>query len=106
MKRKLKRDDNVIVTTGKDRKKTGKITTVLSDGRAIVAGVNLVKKHVRPNPQQGIEGGIVEREAPIQMSNLAILNPKTNKADRIAFEVDKNGKKVRVYKSDRAPVDS
>jgi len=106
MKRKLKKNDEVIVITGKDKKKTGKITKVLSNGKVIVSGVNKVKKHVKPNPQLGVEGGIVEREAPIEISNVAILNQRTNKPDRIGYAVDESGKKIRVFKSDQSPVES
>lgn len=96
--RKLKKDDQVIVITGKDKGKRGTIKRVLDDKRVIVAGVNIVKKHTKANPQLGIAGGIVEREAAIDISNVAIFNTQTNKADRVGF-VEKDGKKVRVFKS-------
>jgi large subunit ribosomal protein L24 len=95
---KIKRDDEVIVITGKDKGKTGKIKTVLSNGKIIIEGVNTVKKHTKPNPQAGIEGGIIEQSAPMQISNVAILNSVTGKADRVGFRLE-DGKKVRFFKS-------
>ena len=95
---KIKRDDEVIVLAGKDKGKRGKVRRVLSDNRVIVSGVNLIKKHTRPNPQAGVAGGIVEKEAPIQVSNVAIFNPATNKADRVGFRID-GDTKVRIFKS-------
>jgi large subunit ribosomal protein L24 len=102
---KIKRDDDVIVLTGKDRGKRGKVRRVLDDSRVIVSGVNMVKKHTRPNPQAGVAGGIVEREAPIQVSNVAIFNPQTNKADRVGFKID-GDRKIRVFKSNGEAIDA
>jgi large subunit ribosomal protein L24 len=102
---KIKRDDEVIVIAGKDKGKRGKVRQVVDSERVIVTGINMVKKHTRPNPQAGIQGGIVEREAPIQVSNVAILNPETSKADRVGFRVEE-GRKVRVYKSSGAVIDA
>lgn len=96
--RKLKKDDQVIVITGKDKGKRGTIKRVVDDQHVIVTGVNIVKKHTKANPQLGIAGGIVEREAAIDISNVAIYNAQTNKADRVGF-AEKDGKKVRVFKS-------
>jgi large subunit ribosomal protein L24 len=95
---KIKRDDKVIVITGKDKGKTGEVSQVLSNGKIIIEGVNTVKKHQKPNPQAGVEGGIVEQSAPIQISNVAILNSETGKADRVGFRLE-DGKKVRFFKS-------
>jgi len=95
---KIKRDDEVVVLAGKDKGKRGTVRRVLDDKRVVVSGVNMVKKHTRPNPQAGIQGGIVEREAPIQVSNVAIYNASTGRADRVGFRVE-DGRKVRVYKS-------
>jgi len=95
---KIKRDDEVIVITGKDKGKTGKVSTVLANGKIIIEGVNTVKKHQKPNPQAGVEGGIIEQEAPIQISNVAIYNSATSKADRVGFRLE-DGKKVRFFKS-------
>jgi large subunit ribosomal protein L24 len=102
---KIKRDDEVIVLAGKDRGKRGKVRRVLDNNKLIVSGVNMVKKHTRPNPQAGVAGGIVEKEAPIQVSNVAIFNPSTSKADRVGFKVDGDSK-VRVFKSSGEAIDS
>ena len=103
--RKIKRDDEVIVITGKDKGKRGKVSRVVDDNRVVVAGVNIVKRHTRPNPNLGIVGGIVEKEAAIQVSNVAILNPSTNKADRVGFKIA-DGKKFRVFKSTGEAIDA
>ena len=103
---KLKRDDEVIVLTGRDKGKRGKVVTIRDDGRAIVAGVNMVKRHTRPNPNIGEQGGIKEKEAPIQISNLAIFNSETSKADRVGFKILEDGKKVRIYKSTQEVIDA
>ena len=102
---KLKRDDEVIEIAGKDKGKRGKITRVMSDGRLIVSGINMVKRHTKPNPNIGRQGGIVEKEAGIQVSNVAIFNPKTEKADRVGISVDESGNKVRIFKSDSSVID-
>jgi large subunit ribosomal protein L24 len=95
---KIKKDDEVVVLTGRDRGKRGSVLQVLKDGRLLVGGVNMVKKHQRPNPQMGQPGGIVEQEAPIQASNVAIWNDDEDKADRVGFR-EEDGKKVRFFKS-------
>ncbi len=95
---KIKKDDQVVVTTGKDKGKRGSVQRVLDNGRVVIAGVNVMKRHTKANPQLGVQGGIVEKEASIDVSNVAIYNPKTNKKDRVGFK-DVDGKKVRVYKS-------
>ncbi len=97
--RKIKRNDEVIVIAGKDKGKRGTVRRVLADNRLIVSGVQMIKKHQKPNPQMGIAGGIVEKEAPIAASNVAIYNPSSNKADRVGFKIE-DDKKVRVFKSD------
>lgn len=96
--RKIKREDEVIVIAGKDKGKRGKVTRVVDGSRVLVGGVNVAKKHQRPNPQLGVPGGIVEKEMPIQVSNVAIYNPQTKTADRVGFKVE-DGKKIRIYKS-------
>jgi len=99
MASKIRRDDEVIVLAGKDKGKTGKVTKVLvEEGKVFVEGVNLVKKHQKPVPQLQQAGGIIDKEAPIHVSNVAILNPTTGKADRVGFRVE-DGKKVRFFKS-------
>ena len=105
MAAKLKRDDEVIVIAGKDKGKTGKISTVLANGKVIIEGVNTVKKHQKPNPQAGVTGGIVEQEAPIEVSNVAILNSETGKADRVGFRLE-DGKKVRFAKTTGDVIDA
>ncbi|WP_323847323.1 50S ribosomal protein L24 [Microbulbifer magnicolonia] len=97
--RKIKRDDEVIVIAGRDKGKRGSVRKVLNDGRLIVSGVQMIKKHQKPNPQLGVAGGIVEKEAAIQASNVAIFNPSTQKADRVGFKVLEDGTKIRVFKS-------
>lgn len=104
--RKIKREDEVIVLTGKDKGKRGKVSRVLDDGRLLIAGINIIKKHQRPNPQAGVAGGIVEKEAPIQVSNVAIFNAATNEADRVGFKFLDDGRKVRVYKSTGEVIDA
>lgn len=104
--KKIKRDDEVIVITGKDRNKRGKVVRVLTNGKVIVSGINMVKRHTRPNPMAGTAGGIVEKEAPIQASNVAIYNSQTDKADRVGFLIKEDGSKVRVYKSTKEVVDN
>lgn len=104
--KKLRKDDEVIVLTGRDKGKRGKIVQVRDDGRAIVAGVNMVKKHTRANPNAGEPGGIREMEAPIQLSNVAIFNSSTNKADRVGFKLQDDGKKVRIFKSNQEAIDA
>ncbi len=103
--KKIKRDDEVIVLTGKDKGKRGKVQQVLDDNRLLVSGVNMMKKHTKPNPQMGVAGGIIEKEAPIQVSNVAIFNPSTNKADRVGFQGEGKSK-VRVYKSSGEAIDA
>jgi len=102
---KIKRDDNVIVIAGKDKGKRGTVNSVGQDGRLVVSGINMIKRHTKPNPMLGTPGGIVEKEAPIQASNVAVFNPTTNKADRVGFKVLEDGKKVRVFKSNDELVD-
>lgn len=102
--RKIKREDEVVVIAGRDKGKRGKVIGVLDDKRLLVGGVNIVKRHTKANPQAGVAGGIVEKEAPIQVSNVAILNPETDKADRVGFKIE-DGEKIRVFKSSGAPID-
>ena len=102
---KIKRDDEVIVIAGRDKGKRGTVRQVLDTGKLVVSGVNMIKKHTKPNPQAGVSGGIVEREAPIQISNVAIYNTEAGKADRVGYKVE-DGKKVRVYKSDGSAIDA
>ena len=96
---KLKKGDEVIVITGKDKGKIGTVLQLVEDGkRAIVENVNVVKKHAKPNPAKGITGGVIDKTMPLDISNIAIYNPETKKADRVGFKLE-DGKKSRIYKS-------
>ncbi|MFC4159782.1 50S ribosomal protein L24 [Chitinimonas lacunae] len=97
--KKIRKGDEVIVITGKDKGKRGTVLRVLVDDKVVVEGVNVVKKHQRPNPMRGVAGGIVEKTLPLQVSNVAIFNPATQKADRVGFKLLEDGKKVRIFKS-------
>lgn len=103
--KKIKKDDTVIVITGKDKGRQGKVLKVLPKNRVLVEGVNLAKKHVRPNPNKNEQGGILERELSIHVSNVAIYNPTTKKADRVGIKVLKDGSKVRSFKSNGEVID-
>ena len=101
---KLKKGDKVVVTTGKDKGKTGEITTVLpKKNKVIVAGINVVKRHTKPTQESA--GGIVSKEMPIHVSNVALVDPKTGKATRVGYKVEKDGRKVRVAKKSGEVVD-
>lgn len=103
---KIRKHDEIIVLAGKDKGKIGKILRVLPEkGRALVEGINLVKKHVKPNPQAGINGGVVTREASVNLSNLAIYNPTTKKPDRVGIKILEDGKRARYFKSNQELID-
>ena len=102
---KIRKGDEVIVLVGKDKGKRGSVQRRVDDQHVVVEGVNRVKKHVRPNPVRGQVGGIVEKEAPIDVSNVALFNPATQKGDRVGFRVLEDGKKVRFFKSNGELVD-
>lgn len=102
---KIRKDDEVIVLTGKDKGKRGAVTRVRDDGRVYVSGVNVIKRHTKGNPQMGQPGGIIEKEAPIEISNVAIYNSKAGKGDRVGVKFLDDGKKVRVYKSTGEEID-
>ena len=102
---KIRKGDEVAVLTGKDKGKRGTVLRVDGDV-VVVEGINRVKKHVRPNPMKGEVGGIVEKEMPIQISNVALFNAATQKADRVGFKVLEDGRKVRVFKSNGQVVDA
>ena len=104
MKLKLKKGDKVIVTTGKDKGKTGEITTVFpKESKVIVSGINMVKRHTKPSQESA--GGIISKEMPIHVSNVALVDPKTGKATRVGYKVEKDGHKVRVAKKSGEVVD-
>lgn len=106
MARKILKDDEVIIISGRDKGRRGRIVRVRSDDRVIVSGLNLVKKHVKPNPNIGQAGGRLEREAPIHISNVALYNPAKEGADKVKFQTREDGNKVRVFKSDGLEVAS
>ena len=97
--RKIKKGDNVVVIAGRDKGKRGSVTHIVDDQHVVVAGINQVKKHARPNPMKNQPGGIITKEIPIHVSNVAVYNPVTQKADRIGFRTLSDGRKVRFYKS-------
>ena len=104
--RRIRKDDEVVVITGKDKGRRGKVMRIVEDGeRVIVAGVNMVKRHTKPNPARNVAGGIVEREAAIHISNVMLFNPLTRKGDRVGFRVLEDGRKVRFFKSNNEVVD-
>ena len=96
---KIRKGDQVIVTTGRDKGKRGTVTQRVDEERLVVDGVNVAKKHVKPNPLKGTTGGVVDKVMPIHQSNIAIFNAATGKADRVGIKLLADGKKVRVYKS-------
>jgi len=102
---KIHRGDDVIVIAGKDKGRRGTVLKILNDKRVVVESINIAKKHQKPNPNAGVAGGIVEREMPIDISNVMAFNPTTNKGDRIGFKVLKDNKKVRFFKSNDETVD-
>ncbi|MFP6807680.1 MAG: 50S ribosomal protein L24 [Pseudomonadales bacterium] len=102
---KIRKDDQVIVIAGKDKGKTGTVTRIRDDGRLYVSGINMIKRHTKGNPQMGQPGGIIEKEAPLQASNIAIYNSSANKADRVGIKILEDGKKVRIYKSSDEQID-
>ena len=104
--KKIRKGDQVVVTTGKDKGKRGTVLRVLDTGKLVIEGVNRVKRHTRPNPIKGQTGGIVDKEMPIQASNVALFNPATGKADRVGFRVLDDGRKVRYFKSNGEVTDA
>jgi large subunit ribosomal protein L24 len=96
---KIKKGDEVIVVTGKDKGRRGTVLRRVDEQKIIVEGVNRAKKHVKPNPAKGDVGGIVEKDMPIHISNIALYNPDAKKADRVGFKVLEDGRKVRVFRS-------
>lgn len=103
---KIRKGDQVILNTGKDKGKQGTVLSVLADGKVVVEGLNLVKKHAKPNPMKGIAGGIIAKEMPIDISNVALYNSATQKGDRVGFKVLDDGRKIRVFKSNGEAVDA
>jgi large subunit ribosomal protein L24 len=103
---KIRKGDDVIVIAGKDKGKRGTVLRVVDAQHLIVEGVNRVKKHQRPNPMKGQTGGIVDKDMPIDVSNVALFNPQTKKGDRVGFKLMDDGRKVRVFKSNGEMIDA
>jgi large subunit ribosomal protein L24 len=102
---KIRKGDDVIVRTGKDKGKSGRVTKILKDNKVLVEGINQVKKNQKPNPNAGVSGGIIVKDMPINISNIGLYNPETKKADRVGFKFLEDGKKVRYFKSTNEVVD-
>ena len=102
---KIRKGDDVVVITGKDKGRRGAVLGVLDTGHLLVDGVNKVKKHMKPNPVKGVAGGIVEKIMPIDISNVALFNPATQKADRVGIKMLEDGRKVRFFKSNGEVLD-
>ena len=105
MANRIKKGDQVVVNTGKDKGKQGEVVRVDGD-RVIVANVNIVKRHTKPNPQAGVAGGVVEREASFHISNVNVLNPASGKGERVGFKVLEDGRKLRVFRSSGEALDA
>lgn len=105
MANRIKKGDQVVVNAGKDKGKQGEVVRVDGD-RVVVANVNIVKRHTKPNPQAGIAGGVVEREASIHISNVNVLNPASGKGERVGFKVLEDGRKLRVFRSSGEALDA
>lgn len=105
--RKIRKGDEVIVITGKDKGRRGTVLRIFDDDRVLVEGINVAKKHQKPNPNAmpPVQGGIIDKEMPIDISNVMVFNPKAKRGDRIGFRVSEDGEKVRVFRSDNEPVD-
>jgi large subunit ribosomal protein L24 len=103
---KIHKGDQVVLNTGKDKGKRGTVLSILDSGHVVVEGLNVAKKHAKPNPMKGITGGIISKEMPIDISNVALFNNATQKADRVGYKILKDGKKVRVFKSNGEAVDA
>ena len=102
---RIRKGDDVIVIAGKDKGKRGNVLSVLADGRLVVSDVNMAKRHTKPNPNRGVPGGIIEKEMPIDQSNIMLFNPQTDKGDRVGFRILEDGRKVRYFKSTDEVVD-
>ncbi len=103
--RKIRKGDQVVIRTGKDRGKRGTVLRLIGDDRVVVEGANRAKKHEKPNPMKGTTGGIVDREMPIHISNVAVLNPATQKGDRVGIKTLEDGRKVRIFRSNGEMLD-
>ena len=102
---RIRKGDDVVVIAGRDKGKRGNVLRIMPDGRIVVADVNMVKRHTKPNPNRGIAGGIIEKEMPLDPSNVMLFNPQTSKGDRIGYRTLDDGRKVRYFKSTNEVVD-
>jgi len=102
---KIRKGDEVIVTTGKDKGRRGTVLQIFDDGRVLIEGVNLAKKHVKPNPNIGEQGGIQDKAMPVDVSNVLVFNPKSKKGDRVGVRVEDDGSKVRIFRGTGDVVD-
>ena len=102
---KIKKGDEVVVITGKDKGRRGTVLQVFSDERVLVEGINVAKKHQKANPNMGVQGGIIDREIPLDVSNVQVFNPKTKKGDRVGIRVNDDGSRERVFRSTGETVD-
>jgi large subunit ribosomal protein L24 len=103
--RKIRKGDEVVVITGKDKGRRGTVLQVFADERVLVEGINVAKKHQKPNPNMGVQGGIVDLEMPLDVSNVQVFNPKTKKGDRVGIRVNDVGSKERIFRSTGETVD-
>jgi large subunit ribosomal protein L24 len=103
--RRIRKGDEVVVITGKDKGKRGNVMRVMPNGRVVVSDVNMVKRHTKPNPGRGVPGGIIEKEMSVDASNVMLYNPQTSKGDRVGFRTLEDGRKVRYFKSTSEVVD-
>lgn len=104
--RKIKKGDSVVVITGKDKGKRGSVLRVIDDNHVLIEGANRVRKHQKPNPMKGTTGGIVDKEMPMHVSNIAIFNPTTQKSDRVGVKQLDDGRRVRIYRSNGEMLDA
>jgi large subunit ribosomal protein L24 len=103
--KRIKKGDQVVVITGKYKGRRGTVVRVLPDGHVVVENINVVKRHTRPNPAKGVQGGIIEKEMPLDPSNVMLFNPATEKGDRVGFRTLDDGRKVRYFKSNKEVID-
>jgi len=102
---KIKKGDDVVITSGRDKGKRGTVLRLLADSQVVVEGINKVKKHQRPNPMKNTQGGIIDKEMPLHISNVALFNPATKKADRVGVKVLEDKRRVRYFKSNGEVID-
>jgi len=102
---KIRKGDEVVVIAGKDKGRRGSVLQVFPDERVLVEGINVAKKHQKANPNMGVQGGIIDQEMPLDVSNIAVFNPKSKKGERVGFRVEEDGSKVRMFRNSGEPVD-